>query len=354
MRRNSLCMVLCLSTLILLVSGCGRETAVEPIQSGPAPAASQAAISTPEAPVESPVSQQEQPPAFLYTFDPHVISREYLEVYGPEIEGEFYAFCDAVLAGEDTFPCPSAERCHRLLSIARTCLPIADTLVEQDAVFAENGVGHIVYKVAQSELLDQVRLFREKVTSVITDAIPYAEDDFIKALELLTAVARKDALDEENTLDDILKVTPYRAIMEDTGICQELAGEYIYYLLQVGIDAFPCSALNRDGSEAHEWAMAELDGEYYHMDPTYTASYPDSLFFFGMNDLQREYYGDYPPENFSYSDTDALDSAKYRAESRRFEPLWLAESYTIDHRAGKIILKAIASNEETEFQFASE
>lgn len=300
MRRNSLCMVLCLSTLILLVSGCGRETAVEPIQSGPAPAASQAAISTPEAPVESPVSQQEQPPAFLYTFDPHVISREYLEVYGPEIEGEFYAFCDAVLAGEDTFPCPSAERFHRLLSIARTCLPIADTLVEQDAVFAENGVGHIVYKVAQSELLDQVRLFREKVTSVITDAIPYAEDDFIKALELLTAVARKDALDEENTLDDILKVTPYRAIMEDTGICQELAGEYIYYL------------------------------------------------------LQREYYGDYPPENFSYSDTDALDSAKYRAESRRFEPLWLAESYTIDHRAGKIILKAIASNEETEFQFASE
>ena len=146
----------------------------------------------------------------------------------------------------------------------------------------------------------------------------------------MTAVARKTVPDEEYTLEDSLSLSPYRAIIEDTGICQEIAGEYIYYLLQVGIDAIPCGGLSSDQSFAHEWALEKLDGKWYHVDPMFAAGYPDSLFFFGMTDRQREHYGDLPPEGYDYAYSDMLKREDFEASDKRFLDLWLAESYTID------------------------
>ncbi len=45
---------------------------------------------------------QEVLPAADYSFSPDVISREYLTLYGEKTETEFYAFCDAVLAGGES------------------------------------------------------------------------------------------------------------------------------------------------------------------------------------------------------------------------------------------------------------
>ena len=58
--------------------------------------------------------------------------------------------------------------------------------------------------------------------------------------------------------------------MNNIGICQEISGEYIYYLLQIGINATNCSALSRDKSCSHEWTVVELDNHHYHIDPTFS------------------------------------------------------------------------------------
>ena len=88
---------------------------------------------------------------FAYTFDPHVISKEYLRVFGEQIEPLFYGFCDAVLNGEDTFACPSEPVFHEILAVARVCLPIATYLIEEDDIYVENGRGHIAYRVEKEE-----------------------------------------------------------------------------------------------------------------------------------------------------------------------------------------------------------
>ncbi len=295
--------------------------------------------------MEQDTSAESQLQRYEYRFRPHVIAEEYLRIYGKGIEQVFYDFSDAVLAGEESFACPSAEKFHQVLAIARNCLPVAEAFIQKDEIFVENGRGHIVYTVEKEELMAKIQAFREKITHVISSAIPYQEEDFILAMELLTALARKNTVDETISLDDMLEVRPYRAIMEDRGICQELAGEYIYYLLQLGINAIPCSALNKDQSEAHEWVMAKLGGEYYHIDPMFTVTYPDSLFFFGMNDPQRAYYGDFPAENFTYADTAVLPREEYSVTSDRFAFFWLAESYTIDHLERKITIRDVNTKE---------
>ena len=192
--------------------------------------------------------------------------------------------------------------------------------------------------------------FEEKVTNVIRTAVPYDEPDSIKAMELFTAVARKDSYDYSYTLADSLNVRSYRAIMEDAGICQEIAAEYVYYLLQSGINAIPCSALNSDQSEAHEWALVKLEENYYHMDPTYATEYPDSLYFFGMDDIQRAYYGNFPKENFTYAESDTLTACD--ALARTFESVWLAETYAIDHSSGTIRITEKDTGKQYVYAFA--
>ena len=291
------------------------------------------------------------PETFVYTFNPHVISDEYTLIYGEGIREEFFLMCDAILSGEDSFPCASKERFHQLLSISDSCFPLARELIETEKTETENGVCHLHYRYDEEKTEKKKTSFIDKVTSVIETAVPYREPDCIVTMELFTAVARKDTYDDSYTLEDSLKLRSYRAIMEDIGICQEITGEYIYYLLQVGIDAIPCSSLNRDQSEAHEWTMVKLDGLYYHMDPTYATTYPDSLFFFGMDDVQREYYGDLPADRYTYANSDLLDRDTYAVTDRRFEKYWLAEKYEIDHAEGKITISEINTDARHEYMF---
>ena len=303
-------------------------------------------VSVPQKPTSEPTQQTPQAQGYKYTFQPHVLSEEYTKIYGENFEEEFYVFCDAVTEGKETFPCSSREIFQYMMNAARTCFPPAYALVDRNSSDVQNGICYLQYRKDPAQVREEIQQFREKVTRVITEAVPYDVPAEIRAMELLTYVAHKDTYDGEHTLDAMLETNPYRAVMQDIGICQEITGEYIYYLLQTDINAFSCSALSRDQSEAHEWAMMELDGKYYHTDPTYTINYPDSLFFFGMTDTQREYYGDLPPENYSYAESDLPERETYRADDQRFLDLWLAESYEIDpvnrtitvkeHETGKI------------------
>ena len=291
-----------------------------------------------------------QPDEYAYTFNPHVMSDEYRLLYGEGIEEEFYTFCDAVRNRDTSFPCPSKERFHQLLYISNSCFPPAQELIDKEMTTVEEGICHLSYRYDEETMRGMLMAFEEKVTNVIRTAVPYDEPDSIKAMELFTAVARKDSYDYSYTLADSLNVRSYRAIMEDAGICQEIAAEYVYYLLQSGINAIPCSALNSDQSEAHEWALVKLEENYYHMDPTYATEYPDSLYFFGMDDIQRAYYGDFPQENFTYAASDQLTGCD--ASARTFESVWLAETYAIDHSSGTIRITEKDTGKQYVYAFA--
>ena len=293
------------------------------------------------------------PEEYQYEFNPHVIADEYKLIYGETIEKEFYDLCDALLNIEESFSCTSKERLYQLLAIADSCFPLAGELIDKDKSYVDNGVCHLVYRYDKTEMKIVIEQFIEKVSEIISNAVPYDEPDYVKAIELYTAVAKKDRYDNSYTLDDALKLRSYRAIMDDTGICQEIACEYIYYLLQVGINAIPCSGLSNDKNEAHEWALIELDGKYYHVDPTYALNYPDSLFFFGLDDLQREYYGNLPAEDYVYADSDIIRD-QCKATDRRFMSLWMAKDYEINHSLHKIVIINNNTGETEEYDLTDQ
>ena len=354
MRKSNCILVMLIIWMLLFISGCqgSSDIARNNIHADCHSSEIRYEEKTPSADDHSSeIAYEEKTPSdvFVYKFNPNVISEEYKTIYGEEIDEEFFSFCDAILKKEKIFPCRSQERFYQLLSISNSCFPIAQELINKEKSSFNAGICHFVYRYSDEKLDELILAFEEKVTDVIRLAVPYDEPDYIKAMELFTAVANKDAYDDSYTLEESLKLRSYRSIMEDIGICQEIEAEYIYYLLQVGIDAFPCSSLNADQSEAHEWTMVKLEGNYYHMDPTYAINYPNSLYFFGMDDIQREYYGDYPKENYTYAASDVLSDCT--ATDRRFEKMWLAEKYEIDHIGRKIVITENNTGNRCEYDF---
>ena len=286
---------------------------------------------------------------FNYEFNPHVISKEYLQVYGADIEETFYRFCDAVLNGENTFACASQERLNAVLSIARYCLPVGSAYVDSDKCYVEGGIAYLTYTVSNEELLTKVEEFKAKVTEVITAAVPYKEDDLILAMELLTAVANKDDYDDEGIkLDNFMTCHPYKTIMQNIGICQEIAGEYIYYLLQVGINATTCDGMDQSQEYAHMWAIVEIDGEHFHVDPTFTIEHKDGLAFFCLDDERRAEYGDFNINDLNFSESDVVH---YTIDSKKYKELWNAETYTIDHEKRIINYTVFYSGEKREYKY---
>jgi hypothetical protein len=85
------------------------------------------------------------------------------------------------------------------------------------------------------------------------------------------------------------------------------------------------------------------------MDPTQAVVYPGSLYFFGMDDVQREYYGDFPPEHYTYAESDRLKGIT--ADDRTFEKYWLAETYEIDHKNRTIKITEINTGNRQEYGY---
>ena len=288
---------------------------------------------------------------YNYSFNPHVISKEFSLIYGNDIEENFFDFCDAILNKEKTFKCQSNEYFHILLSISNSCFPLANELIDKNKTYVDNGICYLTYVYEDNELDNKINEFKERINNVINEVIKYETKDYIKAIELYTFMSQKNKYDYDYTLDDALKIKSYRSIMDNIGICQEFSGEYIYYLLQVGINGITCSALNNDNSEAHEWVLINLDDKYYHVDVTYSLNYPDSLFFFALDDKQREYYGDFNKNDFTYADNNVLKYDDYKADDRRFEKFWLAKSYKIDYINETITIIDNNTSQEITYQF---
>ena len=101
-------------------------------------------------------SADDQLETYQYTFQPHVISKEYSVIYGEGIDTEFFSFCDTILAGRNTFPCSTNERFHQLLGIARTCFPLAEAVIDQNNTKVENGICYLAYLSEGVELKEAI------------------------------------------------------------------------------------------------------------------------------------------------------------------------------------------------------
>lgn len=304
--------------------------------------ATAASSTTSEATTETTVKERAK---LDHTFNPHCISDVFVKKFGKEFEENYYRYCDAILSGAKTVKCDKKEWLPMFHDISRVFLPIVNQYcycILDEIEIADNGEYVLSYSIPKDEFLKKVDEFKTRVEYLIESACYEGDTPFEMTLALYHSESNRisydyRALEDGYESPDGLAVSPYRALMSDTGICQEIAGAYAYLLMQVGVDAITCGAVSKDSSVAHEWTIVNIDGKYYHCDVTYQLSEPGRLNYFGMNDAKREAEGDWDMPYNNIGEINEIWHKDLPLEDTRFELLWSALSYKVDRDTHKLL-----------------
>lgn len=152
-----------------------------------------------------------------------------------------------------------------------------------------------------------------------------------------------DASDEKFLFPDI---AIYEALTTDRGVCHSYAYLCEFALQQLGIECLPVNGeMSATPDVGHMWLVVRIDGEYYHLDPTWDSIGDGavSLTYFGMSDQERYDSG---VENWSLSYDAAYGEVYCSDES--FLPLRAVQNFSFPQPwdgSHRILLELISGSE---------
>ncbi|MBR7020509.1 MAG: hypothetical protein IKI15_05595 [Lachnospiraceae bacterium] len=267
-----------------------------------------------------------------YTFQPHVFSTFYLKEHGEKRRDAFFAYVDALRAGEDSFPCRNEGDANWSSGkYAGMFFPYASLYA--DARYVGNGRAEIIYKIPKEEFLAGERAFEERIVEILNNVLEDDYTDFEKALalyEFLTeyTVYDYDMMEHNGEEEWMERQSSYRVLTEQQGICNEIAKLYQYLGLQCGIDVDEESGCSvTPGEDSHAWNYINLDGRGYLIDATWglTAKRKPDLKYFLFTDELREKRDGYEIASYDIGFAGMYGARKkfsFECEDERYKELW--------------------------------
>ena len=274
-----------------------------------------------------------------FVFNPKVSSVYLDEIFGETMVETWYNLVDAVLAGEDTFACPDQEIYDWVIGqFPDRCFPVLTQLIEPVYGGAvENGTARFNYTASREELEAKMTEFEELVEDILNKTMKKDYSDLEKVLSLYRyfySTYEYDYDTAEKMEDEYVDyLYSYRFLTEGTGVCQEISTAYSYLLLQAGVNATIMMSDSRLQDLNHQWSYVRINGNNYHIDPTYAMNAYSSLEYFMMTDEKRS--EEFPPEDYVIASTYTQDHEcpVYVADDDTFSPLWDVSLEEFDHEA---------------------
>lgn len=266
-----------------------------------------------------------------YEFQPHVMSKFYVQEHGEARRQALFNFVDALRAGEEWFECPDEDTmwwCRGRLG--HFFYPVEEWYTFCGAY--KDGKGQIVrYAGTTQEEFEQKRdEFERMVIDIVNDAVLDDYNDIEKALalyEFLTEYCTYDYEMLNHMSDQQDRQGGYRALIEKKGICNEFACLYQYLLLQCGVDVEESGGPSVTyGQDSHAWVYVTIDGKGYLIDPTWgeTSDRRPILKYFLFTDELRESRDGFRASEFDVAGhgEDSRKVYSFEANDNRFEGLW--------------------------------
>lgn len=234
-----------------------------------------------------------------FVFEPHINSETLSGLYEQKYFDGLYNLIDALRKGEDTFECSDKAVYEFAFDpvVLNNMFPIACMKVEE-AGFAD-GVGKIGYRIPVEEFMTKEADFEKMIVDILNDNAKTTDSDIEKCLKLYDYMATEydyeyEELGEHEYDPDCTEGSCYETFMIKKGICCELGCAYSYLLMQAGVDAL---LVGEDENMCHAWSYVTLNGNHYHIDPTWAlkSCYYDEncedqpliLDYFLMSDAER-------------------------------------------------------------------
>lgn len=287
------------------------------------------------------------------------------KMFGEDVEETFKAYSQAIMKGETEFYCKyhASDTITILKELSAEFLPFAVPRaysVDRDiqdqhekkttmpyVIITKISPDHIAtidYGRTKKEFMKEVTEFKEEVTSILDENCKGGYSDLDNALALYDYFVRN--------MTYTRVTSSYDAIMYQTGVCQDFSSAYDFLLLQLGINAISCEG------GLHLWSLVELDGKYYHIDPTFGMEHNDrpvSLAFFGMTDARRIEGEDLQAVKleFTYSFAAIPDkNGDFKSDDDRFLAFADITDYELDIENKKITYVSASTGKKCELDYS--
>ena len=315
--KKLITIILCVTMIFIFTAGCGdnNQPAEEPVT------------------IQDNDTETETVSGYRFTYDPKAVPQYWKDIFGDEMIQAWYNLVDAALAGEDTFECPDKETFDWVIGqFPEKCFPVLGELIESSYEPVENGIAHFRYTTSREEFDEKMTKFTAQVEDILNKTMKEDYSDLEKALSLYRYFCDTYEYDyetyEKKQIEDQTYVRCYRLFDEGTGICQELATAYSFLLTQAGVDATIMMGIG------HTWSYVRINGQNYHIDPTFVLGTPCDMEYFMMTDDQRyATYWDDTPDNYILASTftQEHDCGSYVAEDDTFSQIWVSILEDFNH-----------------------
>lgn len=269
----------------ILLSGCTRQ-AQETTQEIAHEIPSATKITTLPLPTERPITTPHTPdppptPAGEFRWTPYAFDR---------LEGDYRAdairLADAILHYEDEVNMSAAHAQVLCDNFAFEFPPSALTNLS-----AENDRVKITYLFSRDAHEKKIEQFSKNVNLALA-RIKQEDSELTRAIKLYDYVVKNVTYFYTDYTDK--DITAFSAFTQGVTICYGFADAFGYLLRQTGMKAhlWRGGTYTVNGFSEHGWCYAQIDGVYYHFDPTweYSArknSGKNQYIYFGLSDTKR-------------------------------------------------------------------
>lgn len=225
-----------------------------------------------------------------YTYNPHMLSLESLELMGNDFAGFYCDFVDAFLNYESEVPCPDKEFAQMLSTIIFYEFPLYNYCAEPFEFVkhydAEKKTVKILYKYDDAEHQQKVDQLISAANTFLSATSPDQSESEL-AKNIYHALCTRMTYDY-SALEDIKRKDAYYAYIESSGVCVTFANVYNQLLTQVGIRATTAQC-DYTQTMGHVWSLVTIDGQQYFCDPTFELEFKDgtAYAYFGQTYQQR-------------------------------------------------------------------
>lgn len=271
--------------LLLAMTGCG---AANPPSAGPLPESS-AVQDTPaeEAPADDAGSATVPEDAAEPADDPAVLPlsrRQYdkLDDTQRTLYREMYAIVSSFAESGPLTPAPKEALDAAFLALCNDHPELfwlasysgSHTNLDDEVIAVEFRPGYSITAEEQPALTAALESRRDELLNAMNAALPADASDADRAYYLFYAIIQSTFYDQFTPADQLADQSAVSCLVDGWAVCAGYARALQYLLMSAGI---PCSTVNGTANGMpHAWVLAQLDGEWYHMDPTWADS--DELF----------------------------------------------------------------------------
>lgn len=289
-----------------------------------------------------------------YTIDYHRISPFLKDRYDEKQIELAHKVIDAFLNNESSIETPAMRRYEQeeLHGLVRYMCPpfVAFCDVEYKLPVGSGDTTTVFswrYRVSKEQMDKELAEFDDVIASYMDNV--YEEDnEAMRAFCIYYAYSKEISYDYDTVYDDsddtAYKMSPFCALVHHTGVCYNIAEGLMFLFTLADINAGTVGSY--EGSGAHEWTIAEIDGKYYYFDATWDANDGewDSLKYFGMTEEDRasEWGGSYPADSVKFNCSEEIHG-KFDLSDKRFEAIhgdkvFLVKKIVFDHELQRVYI----------------